>query len=231
MRKLLAPLLFLSAITLSAGTSNWGVFPIVGSVNNFRTDTRLYNSSETNDITVRLFLMRTGNVANFVQPITRTIPKHSMLSLDDVLSSAFNETGIGALIVESVGGPFSGTSRIYATTPAGTFGQFTQILNVGGYAYTKAVLLQLRSDAAFRTNVGFVNVQNNTATVTVTLFDGNNVQLAEKTFEMPSYAVIGPTPLTSDFYSTDINGRVIGYASVIDNATSDPSFIPPQSAQ
>ncbi len=106
------------------------------------------------------------------------------------------------------------------------------------------MLLQLRFDAAFRTNLGFVNVQNAVATVTATLYNGANEKVGEKTFQMPEYAAVAPTPLTSSFlfgtaaagltngyvtYSTNQGGRVIGYASVVDNSTTDAFFVPPQS--
>lgn len=233
-----APLLLavLVSLPLSAGE----VFlSIGGSVNNFRTDARILNPSGTKDITLQAWLLPVGNQSNAgVQPVTLTIPKRQMRVLDDIVASLFNATGIGAVRLRS-DDDFVATQRIYAVTSTGTLGQFVPGLEKSA-ARAKGVLLQLEASNAFRTNIGAVNPNAVAATVTWSLYDRSNQLVATGSpVVMPPFAVIGPTSMASGFFfdaaGKDLSDAWVSYASdqpifaygsVVDQATTDPTFIP-----
>lgn len=231
-------LLFLVTLTPPAVAKE--IFLSVGgSVNEFRTDARILNPSGSKTITVQAWLLQAGNQNNSAaQPVTITIPPREMRVLDDVVSTLFNASGIGAIRLSSPD-DFVATQRIYAQTPAGTLGQFVPGLDLVD-AKSRGLLIQLESTSAFRTNVGAVNPTSATATVRWSLYDRSNQKVATgNPIAMPPYAVIGPTNLASGFFF-DASGAdlsdgwvayesdqpIFAYASVVDNATTDPTFIP-----
>jgi plastocyanin len=220
------------------------VLTVGGSVGAFRTDARVFNPSATKDITIQAYYLPIGNVDNSgVQPISFTVPHRQMLVYDDVVSSLFHLDGLGAIRLQS-DDDFVATQRIYAQQPAtscaaaGTLGQFLAGNDVTS-ASTAGVLIQLKSSSSFRTNLGAVNPGSSTAHVTFRLYDKNNALVATGSpITMPAYGVIGPTNMTSGFFfnatGVDMSDAwvnftadqpVIAYASVVDQSTTDPTYI------
>jgi heme/copper-type cytochrome/quinol oxidase subunit 2 len=219
---------------------------IGGSVGAFRTDMRLFNPSSSKDIQVQAYYLPVGPATDNsgVQPVAITVPKRQMLNYDDVVSSLFHSGGTGAIRLKS-DDDFVATQRIYAQTTAnacssaGTLGQFVPALDVSTAA-TQAVLIQLKSNGAFRTNIGAVNPNSTSATVTWRLYDKNNALIATGTpTVMAPFAVIGPTNMAGGFFfnagNADLSDSwvnftsdkpIFAYASVVDNVTTDPTFIP-----
>ncbi|MDQ6800077.1 MAG: hypothetical protein M3041_04490 [Acidobacteriota bacterium] len=218
---------------------------IGGSVGAFRTDMRVFNPSSTKDIQIQAYYLPVGNLDNSaVQAVSITVPKRQMLNYDDVVSSLFHGGGTGAIRLKS-DDDFVATQRIYAQTAAnacssaGTLGQFVPALDVSSAAI-QGVLIQLKSNSAFRTNIGAVNPNTTTANVTWRLYDRNNTLVATGTpIAMPSMAVINPTNMAGTFFFTPGNADlsdawvnftsdkpIFAYASIVDNATTDPTFIP-----
>jgi plastocyanin len=246
-RKKMRRFLILCALLVFATSSfaKEAYLSIGGSVNNFRTDTRIFNPSSSKDIQIQATLLPVGNIDNSSrQSITITVPKRQMLDYDDVVASLFNASGLGAIRLSS-SDDFVATQRIYAVTSAtacqavGTLGQFVPGLQTSD-ATKQGVLIQLKSNSAFRTNIGAVNPNNVTASVTWRLYDKNNALVATgNPVAMPPFAVISPTNIASTFFfnpgSADLSDAWVGftsdqpifaYASVIDNVTTDPTFIP-----
>ncbi len=245
MRRLLPALLFLAA---STGFSKEIYFPIAGSVSNlgvFKTDVRIFNPSNTTDITVQAFLLPVGNHDNSAAAAHNvTVPKRQMLVLNDVVTQ-FGGTDLAAIRLTSTD-DFVATERVYvqqsATSScniAGTLGQDVPAIDATTTANKQGVLLQLRTTTAFRTNIGAVNPGTVAANVTFKLYDKNNALVSTGTaITMPPKGVIAPTNMTSGFFfspgSADLSDAWVGYtsdqpvityASVVDNATLDPTFI------
>ena len=220
---------------------------IGGSVNNFRTDTRIFNPSFSKDIQIQATLLPIGNVDNSARPsIPITVFKRQMVDYDDVVSSLFTSSGLGAIRLSS-SDDFVATQRIYATTSAtacqaaGTLGQFVPGLETS-QAAKLGVLIQLKSSSAFRTNIGAVNPNSVAANVTWRLYDKNNALVGSvNTSVMPPtlqpYGVVVPNNITTIFnapgadlsdawVSFSSDQPLLAYASVIDNVTTDPTFIP-----
>jgi len=237
-----------SLILTSSAFANDVFLSIGGSVGAFRTDMRVFNPSSTKDIQIQAWYLPVGNIDNAaVEPVSFTVPKRQMVNYDDVVGSLFHSGNIGAIRLQS-GDDFIATQRIYATqiasqscSIAGTLGQFVRGLDAST-AMNQGVLIQLKSGggSGFRTNIGAVNPNAVPASVTWRLYDKNNALIATGTpVVMPPLAVIGPTNMASPFFfnpgSADLSDAWVGftsdqpifaYASVVDNGTTDPTFIP-----
>lgn len=237
----LRPILLI--LTLSVFASN--VFAkevflsIAGTVSNFHTDARIFNPSQTKDIVVKAFFLPAGtdNNNSGVASVDINVPKRSMKVLDDVVTAVFSATGVGGIRL-TCDDDFVATSRIYAQTASGTLGQFVQGLELPS-AIKNGVLIQMKSSGTFRTNIGAANPNNATATVTWRLYDKNNALIgAPKVETFAPYAVLGPANVTGFFSgigSADLSDAWVGftsdqpifaYVSVLDNATTDPTYIP-----
>ena len=232
------------AFSATAAFAKDGYLTIGGSVGAFRTDARIFNPSSTKDITIHAYYLPVGNADNSaVHSIDITIPKRQMVLYDDVVSSLFHSGGLGAIRLLS-DDDFVATSRIYAQTSAtacqnaGTLGQFLEGDDVST-ASANGVLIQLKSSSAFRTNIGAVNPNGAAAHVTWRLYDKNNAIVATGSpVTMPPFAVIGPTNMTAGFFfnangfdlsdswvSFTSDQPIFAYASVVDNVTTDPTYI------
>ncbi len=220
---------------------------IGGSVGNFRTDARIFNPSFTKDITITARYLPAGNVDNSaVAPRTITVAKRSMAVYDDVVQSLFGGGApLGAVRLTS-DDDFVATQRIYAdesnTAKNGTLGQFVPGLDVSA-AKAKGVLIQLKASGprgtkgTFRTNWGGANPNDTTATINFTLHDVNNSIAGTNTLTLQPFGVFSPAEIAGFFgnpnrdlsnawISYESDKPVFVYASVLDNGSEDPTFIP-----
>jgi hypothetical protein len=211
--------------------------PIAGSVGVFRTDARVFNPSYTDTITIEASLLPVGNIDNSgVPPIEITIAPREMKVYDDVVSSLFSATGLGGIRFAS-GSDLGATARIFADNDPGTLGQFVVGVPAGS-ALTKGVLIQLKSSEAFRTNLGFMNTSSSAdANITLRLYDNSNTEVASTTQIVKPFGVFAPTNVTQLFpgvtadlsdcwVSFESDEPVIVYGSVVDNLTTDPTYVP-----
>jgi hypothetical protein len=224
---------------------------IAGSVGVFRSDVRIFNPSQTKDIRIQAYYLPVGNISNTtVQPIAITVPKRQMLVYNDAVLSLFHSSGLGGIRLSS-SDEFVATERIYATSTTAcsgavnpcTLGQFLNGVDSGS-AQRNGVILQLNSPSgsapANRTNIGAQNPNNTTATVVWRVYDKNNALVGTaKTIPMPPYAVISPSdirifgasiPTSADLSETWVSFTsdqpILAYASVVDNGSTDQTYIP-----
>ena len=176
---------------------------------------------------------------------------HAML-LEDVLVAEFGRDGKAALRLVATAGSVVATDRTYNLLAAGnglglpagaTFGQYIPAVRAGTAiaAGNEGRLIQLQhtiSGGGFRTNLGLVNVTGVATAVKVDLYRANGVKLGtvSRTLAGFEYRQIGNVfdDVTSgnveDGYavvSTSTEGAAfLAHASVVDNATGDPVFVP-----
>jgi hypothetical protein len=124
--------------------------------------------------------------------------------------------------------------------PGGTYGQFIAGESedhhepYGG----EGKLIQLRSDSAYRTNLGVVNVVAMPIAVEVDLYAADGALLGTRTIDLGSwehhqidgiFATVTGADVEDGFAvvrTTTPTGRFLAYASVVDNATDDAICIP-----
>jgi hypothetical protein len=141
-------------------------------------------------------------------------------------------------------------SRTYAVTSTGTFGQFIPALPVMNFlakaSNSVISLQQLAQSPAYRTNLGLVEGLGQPADVLVKLFDDHGTLLAQRPLSLRPFEA-QQTRLDTFFNGFTVNGaaltsvtdgrvevsvssdggRVTAYASVLDNATTDPLLVFP----
>jgi heme/copper-type cytochrome/quinol oxidase subunit 2 len=218
---------------------------ITGKANGFFTDARIFNPSYNKDITVTARYLPAGNGDNSAAPAVQlTIPKRSMKVYDDAVQSIFGGgPPLGAIRLTS-DDEFIASQRIYqdarASYQKGTLGQFVPGLEVST-AKRKGILLQLKAGEAslgtFRTNWGGANPNGSVANISFKLYDKNNELAGTNNLTLQPYGVFGPTNIVGFFGnpSNDLSDAWISfesdqpvflYGSVVDNLSSDPTFIP-----
>ena len=131
-------------------------------------------------------------------------------------------------------------SRTYSTSDDGTFGQFLDGVSpaaTAGLGQT-VYLPQLQQNEAFRTNIGFLNTTDLEAAVRVRLYDASGQLLAARLktlaprarlqLQEPFLRIAGREDIDAGYASVTVEAGegVIAYASVIDNATNDPTTVP-----
>jgi hypothetical protein len=218
---------------------------ISGKANGFFTDARIFNPSFERDIIVTARYLPTGNNDNSgAAAVQLTIPKRSMKIYDDAVQSIFGGgPALGAIRLTS-DDDFVATQRIYQDARSapqnGTLGQFVPGLDATT-ALTKGVLIQLKAGLAtlgsFRTNWGGANPNSVPANVVLKLYDKNNTVVSTKNITFAPFGVQGPTSIQGYFGTTteDVTDAWISftsdqpvflYGSVVDNGSSDPTFVP-----
>ena len=149
------------------------------------------------------------------------------------------ETGVGALVVAG-SGLFTMTSRIHSDGPRGSVGSdITPVQEFLDAESGEAVLPALVASSEHRTNIGFFAVADATELhLEVTLLDATGVTLGSRTFVVAAGTIahrhissreIAPIAFdeaTARVRVTSGDGVVATYASVVDNRSSDASFIP-----
>lgn len=221
---------------------------------NWRTDVEIHNpGSDTASFTVALLMQNADNSSP--QTSTFTLGSRQSTRYSDILSSAFGVTGAAALRFTVTAGTIIVTSRTYNlmgenpwTLPVGaSFGQFVPGIpesDAIGYGQ-EGRLIQLTQQAAstldgFRTNVGIVNTTGIPIDIRIDLYRSDGTLLGTKSgsdTNLPPYGFRQLTQIFSawgnvaDGYAivktTTSSGRLIAFASVIDNHNSgDPIFVP-----
>jgi hypothetical protein len=179
---------------------------------------------------------------------TYSLTSGSSVAYHDILLSGFDFTGAAALRIVLVSGQVLVTSRTYNQPGAGTYGQFvpavprSQAISYG----QSARLLGLSHDpslaAGFRTNIGLVNASAADIHVDVAYYKGGGGYLGTVGQDLSPYEFVqldrAFESVTSDVvtdgfavvHTTTADGKFLAYASVVDNLTGDPTFVPAQIA-
>ncbi|HEV2720634.1 MAG TPA: PKD domain-containing protein, partial [Thermoanaerobaculia bacterium] len=216
-------------------TSSKIVIPAVGRLPGangtyWRSDVTLFNPNGFIPQTITLRYRAAGADNRSAASRQFTLLGGRTMTLADVLATFGLSSGNGALEVTwNAGSAPVVTSRTYTTVAGGgTYGQSIDAVAAFG---RDAFVPGLRSDFAFRTNVGFVNDSDVTTGVTVSLLASNGqtlatafVQLPPKSTAQSSLAALFPTIDASSLgYVTlqahDDSGQLFAYGSIVDNAS------------
>jgi heme/copper-type cytochrome/quinol oxidase subunit 2 len=217
---------------------------VSGKANGFFTDARILNPSYDKDITVTAQYLVGNNDNTNATSVHITVPKRSMRVFDDAVQSIFGGgAALGAIRLTSQD-DFVATQRIYRDArlapQGGTLGQFVPGFDLAS-AKRKGVILQLKSGTTtlgnFRTNWGGVNPNSSVANIAFKLYDKNNVVVGTNNLTLQPFGVFSPSnivdffgfptsDLTDAWISFESDVPVFLYGSVVDNGSSDPTFVP-----
>ncbi len=229
---------YIQGIAGMAGSSM--IIPAVGrtaGINGtfWRSDVTIYNPSRIL-MSVGLRYFATGADNRSASVSTAAVEPGQTIVLADVVGNLGIQSGSGALeLTWSTAAAPIVTSRTYTTAAdGGTYGQ--SIDPVARFSRDQYVP-GLRSDANFRTNVGFVNNGDVAASINVSLLSASGqtiatalVALAPKSQQQSSLAAlfpkIDPTSLGSFTLQahTDTAPTIFVYGSIVDNTSGDPVF-------
>jgi len=243
------------------------IIPVVTHVNGatgpFQSDVRLTNASGSSvDYRVNFTPTRTdGTQAGKSTNITVTAGQ--TIALNDIAKDFFgfgatsdpNDVGFGSLEIRPLNSTSATTfasSRTYATTPEGTFGQYIGAVPISSFISTGGSLpiptgtplsssfslQQVAQSTRFRTNLGLVEGAGQPATGQIRIFDDRNliksVPFSLKPGEhqqINNFLAANGVPVLEDgrievAIESD-SGAVTAYASVLDNQTTDPLAVMP----
>ncbi len=209
----------------------------------FQTDLRLFNFRDE-PLLIELVLMPSGGPE---QRFNVTVEPQQILALDDVVLTTFGrDASTGALRLHSSGWGVIAISRTYnLDTESGTLGQFVapQFWGraAGGGNYDsddhKRTLLHLAKSEHFRSNVGFVEVLGLDAELALEMFDDSGALIASGKLSLAAnshrqindvFGFLGAP--AGDHASLTVSltdtARFFTYASVVDNLSADPIFVP-----
>ncbi|MFN3413261.1 MAG: right-handed parallel beta-helix repeat-containing protein [Thermoanaerobaculum sp.] len=207
----------------------------------WRTEVAVVNPSPTAaNVTLTFYPSPSGAPLS----VSSQVSARGTVAWGDVLVSAFGlSTNTKGTLQVSSPVPLVLSARTYnQESSTRTYGQHLPALTVdhairGGQA---GVVPHLKKNAAFRTNLGFVNLGTSSCTVSVRLYDagGNPLGASDKPVSLApglwvqvndvfgwagvgncdiAYALLTPQSASCSFWA---------YGSVVDNATGDPTTIP-----
>ena len=204
----------------------------------WRTDLWMFNRSDAPKTLDLTFFPSTT-----ATPMTRQVAleSHSLVAMPDLVGTTFGLDAIDGQL--AIDGPdlaeIAVTARTWTEAAAGSYGQF-----IGGRRVSEAIgpgdpavqMIQLESSAEFRTNLGVAEVTGQPARVRFRLFDasGREILAADRDLRpnqqlQLSLILMGAPAFTNGRASLEViggSGRVLAYASVIDNRSGDPIFVP-----
>jgi len=217
-----------SAHAGGAGGSQW------------RTDLALLNAS-TSDGSISLKYLPQGSDNTTAVCIGMgSINAGSSMAFNDVVLSTFGvNPGSGGIAIYTDSSNLMAMSRTYNQAASGTFGQGIpgRTAAQGIAAGRKGYLMQLHQNSAYRTNIGFLNPSSATLTLRVDLYDEGGTLLGTLNYTLNPYDQYQEGQIFTKVTSSSVtNGRaevkatggpVLAYASVVDNATGDGTYIEP----
>ncbi len=207
----------------------------------WRTDLEVKaKGGESATFKVELLKERVDNSQAF--QATFNVDAGQSMRLVDVVNDVFSFDGAAALRITTTNGMIMVTSRTYNNDPDGTFGQFIPAFEAesaaeSGFDYA---LIQLSNSESYRTNIGFLNTSDLHHTVEVDLYTASGLFLGSTEFALRSYELWQANNIFAIVSDDDVeagyaivrtrtaDARFMTYASVVDNNSGDPVFVPAQ---
>lgn len=209
----------------------------------WRTDLEVCNfTGDAAEFDLNLLMTDHNNASP--QFVSITLAATTCERVSDVLDVSFSYEGSAALEIQSSRGELTVSSRTYNTTEIGTYGQFLPGASeaTAVAAGEEARIIQLAqstgSSTGFRTNIGFVNRAGTPTIVVLDLRTETGASLGTLEFTLEPYehrqinrvfrqVTSGEVSNGFAVVSTSSTGAgFMAYASVVDNASGDPVYIP-----
>lgn len=209
----------------------------------WRTDLSAVNTSTTEQVDLTFNYYDVSNSVGI--GAVATIPPGGTTQWPDVLVSLFQRSPTASakgIVHITATGKLALSSRTYNQASAmATFGQYYPAIddNFGVPSGTRGYLPGIKQNAAFRTNIGLVNLNDKAGTAQITIVDETGaVRGTPKLVEVQPYRwlqvdrifdAVGAGNLDTAYAVIEVTttfSKIWAYASVIDNATGDPMTIP-----
>jgi len=234
---------------VSAGT--WYFVPVVsygeGAGDSlWQTDLNgMNNENSTMDLEY-YFTKQQYNGSYATVEMSEVISRRKLATENDVVRSLFDSSGTGSLRINSpLGSSLMFNNRLFNTPQAkisvgGTFGQYVPALTTEksiGVGDPAIRLIFVERNEDFRMNVGVTEISGSPCVVKFLLYDRRGVLKASHAQDIAAFSNVQNNRFIDWIgYGGDISGarimiqvlsgqgRIIGYASIVDEGTGDPSF-------
>lgn len=220
-----------------------GVADLTRASGELRTDLRMFNAS-TQPVTARLDFYRM-NESTPAKTANVTVGAGEVHAIDSLLATLFNETNIGGTlhITTDAPAPLIVSAKMSNRVAAGATTQFIEARteNDAATSADRALqILQLEESERFRSNVGIVEVGGQSVTVEVSGVVPDSKVETKFTVELQPnefrqygsiFKLLGLGRVYNGRVSIKVlsgSGRILAYGSVIDNQSTDATFIPAQ---
>jgi hypothetical protein len=189
---------------------------------------------------VSLYFVGGGNTGAAAPTIARTIPPHVVLALDDVVLSEYGlADSIGGMAVVGSDSGFLASSRAYSEGGDGSFG-----LRIPSFPISaglspgagSAIANGLSKTAQTHSNVGFTEVSGSPVTLRMDVVSPSGAILGSREASAGPNAMLLVTDIIGslglpetpafrvDFTVTSAGGRVVPFATSVDDVTGDGLF-------
>jgi len=207
----------------------------------WRTNLTLVNPAD-DDVVVQVVPLPSSSWEGSLEPVTVAISARSTTLFEDVALSLWNGHGVAALLVEPQEGAVAAASRTFTVgDDGGTFGQGIEPMAVSEEAGGSMWIPGIREDQGHRTNFGVINVHEEPVDVILVLHHATGNVVMRRNLVVPARGLLQINqPLAALDYEisngaaevkvTSPGGRVLAWASVVDNASGDAVFIPARTA-
>jgi hypothetical protein len=217
----------------------------------WRTDLEVQNPDSV-QARYSIALLRRGEDNSDPARADLTLDPGQSVRYTDVLQTLFGFSGAAALCIVPVEGTVVVTSRTYAESESGTYGAFVPAVaraNAIGLG-SEGMLIGLSHDpslgAGFRTNIGLVNANAHRLTVAALFYLADGTPLGTVSYDLQPFEfrqvdraferftadrvedgyVLVRMPSGAGGQMLDATTKFFAYASVIDNLTGDPTYVP-----
>lgn len=244
------PLLVFPVVANNVSSRKY-VLPGVADLNtgsaSWRTDVRIFNASAASASAVVTFQASRRSDGSMPAPVSRplTLQPGDIAVHDNVLQSLFDIRDAGGLIYITTPTDSSlvVTGRTYDKKPVGTYGQFIPAVTGAesvGVGDRTLELLQVEESARYRTNLGIAETSGNPVVVEIHALVPDSTVAIRKEVSLAANEFTQITRVLQQMqipvaYNARLTVRVIGgtgrvtaYASVVDNKTQDPTYVPAQ---
>jgi subtilisin-like proprotein convertase family protein len=201
---------------------------------NFATDLRLYNRGGSAAITTLIFTPTGADGTQTFSAVKLNVASGQIVQFDDVVAQLFSTSGTGQLEVLGDVTDLVITSRTYNHGGIGTYGQFIAAADTSEGSAEIVTIPQLRSTAAYRSNVGFAEVAGSTGVVEITVFDASTGSILSRTQQVVAPFSHAQFPagqaglLIVELRVVSGGARILAYGSMIDNTSGDAIYVPGQ---
>ena len=206
------------------------------------TDLEIHNCGEdAASYTVELLV--SGQANDSPSAVAFELAPDMSVRYRDVVGDLFDTDGTGALRVTAVGGDVMATAHTRTEDSGGFYGQYIEGMDAADAMGdgTELRIIQLENSSAARTNIGVVSACAIPMTVDIGLFEADGTPAGQRQLELEPFGTTQTNDLFNsltgmaeeaggDMYavitSATPGGACFAYASVVDNGTNDPIFIP-----
>src|SRR5581483_849425 len=199
----------------------------------FVSDVRLFNRSASTAHVTAIFTPSFNDGTTNFAAVKIELAPNQVVALNDIVGDVMLSSGTGQLELLGADNVLA-MSRTYTRSAAGSFGQFIPSADPSaavGSSDPPISIPGLENSPAFRSNIGFAEVSGAPAEARVRYFDDSGIAVATEVYELAPFGHLQAHSLPSgEALRAEVTvvgtGRVLAYASVVDNLSGDAMFIP-----